>query len=82
MQPTPVKDTTRNETVLAVSLELAKGNWKIALHDGQREKPAVHTVESEVAIQRLEEAITVIETARRRGDNVCPRWIIPADRRW
>lgn len=30
--------------MLAVSLELAAGKWKIALHDGRREKPAVHTV--------------------------------------
>jgi hypothetical protein len=27
---------------LAVSLELAKGSWKLALSDGQRERPAVH----------------------------------------
>ncbi|SAL67203.1 hypothetical protein AWB65_06471 [Caballeronia humi] len=29
--------------VLAVSLELAAAKWKVALHDGRRDKPAVHT---------------------------------------
>ncbi|MCP2091920.1 UNVERIFIED_ORG: hypothetical protein J2Y81_008026 [Paraburkholderia sediminicola] len=36
--------TGGEETVLAVSLELAAAKWKVALHDGPREKPAVHTV--------------------------------------
>ncbi|MDB5835228.1 MAG: transposase [Caballeronia sp.] len=36
--------TGGEETVLAVSLELAAAKWKLALHDGRREKPAVHTV--------------------------------------
>ncbi|SEI28650.1 transposase, partial [Paraburkholderia hospita] len=27
--------------MLAVSLELAAAHWKVALHDGRREKPAV-----------------------------------------
>ena len=36
--------TRTEELVLAVSLELAAAKWKVALHDGRREKPAVHTV--------------------------------------
>ncbi len=36
--------TGGEEVVLAVSLELAAASWKVALHDGRREKPAVHTV--------------------------------------
>jgi transposase len=32
------------DVILAVSLELAVGKWKVALHDGRREKPAVHTI--------------------------------------
>jgi transposase len=36
--------TGGEETVLAVSLELAAAKWKLALHDGRREKQAVHTV--------------------------------------
>lgn len=57
---------TRSEVVLAVSLELSKGNWKIGLHDGAREKPAVHTVSSEVAAQRLSEAVKVMEETKRK----------------
>jgi len=36
--------TDSEEPVLAVSLELAAAKWKVALHDGRREKPAVHAV--------------------------------------
>jgi len=39
-----VKDFTLVGGVLAVSLELAKGSWKMALHDGRREKAAIHSV--------------------------------------
>jgi hypothetical protein len=28
-----------------VSLELVARKWKVALHDGRRERPAAHTVE-------------------------------------
>jgi transposase len=31
--------TGGEETVLAVSPELAAAKWKVALHDGRREKP-------------------------------------------
>jgi transposase len=53
MQPTQDKDFTLDEAVLAVSLELSKGSWKIALHDGKRDKPAIHTVSDEEAQKRL-----------------------------
>lgn len=32
------------EVVLAVSLELATAKWKVALHDGRCDSPAIHTV--------------------------------------
>jgi len=66
MQATQGRDFTREETVLAVSLELSKKSWKVALQDGKREKPAVYTVSSEVAAQRLSEAVTVIEKVKRQ----------------
>lgn len=31
------------EVVLAVLLELAMAKWKVALHDGRGDQPAVHT---------------------------------------
>ncbi len=68
MQATQGKDFTRSELVLAVSLELSKGSWKIGLHDGAREKPAVHTVSSEVSGQRLSEVVKVMETTKRKWD--------------
>jgi len=61
MQPTLVKDFTRDEAILAVSLELAKGSWKVALYDGRREQPAVHTVAHPQAAGRLAEAMRVVE---------------------
>lgn len=44
MQPTQVQDVTRDEAVLAVSLELASKGWKVGLDDGKRKSPAVHGV--------------------------------------
>lgn len=61
MKPTQGTDFTPREELLAVSLELSKGSWKIALHDGRRDKPAIHTVASEVASKRLKDAVAVIE---------------------
>lgn len=32
------------EIILAASVELAGAKWKIALHDGRRDRPAIHTI--------------------------------------
>lgn len=66
MQPTHGNDFTLGEAVLAVALELAKGSWKVALHDGQRDKPAVHSVAHAQAAGRLAEAVAVIEATRQK----------------
>jgi transposase len=66
MQPTQAKDFTPDDAVLAVALELSKGSWKIALHDGKRDKPAIHTVSDEEAPKRLAHAATVIEEMKRK----------------
>lgn len=65
MQPTLKQDFTRDETQLAVSLELAKGSWKVALYDGRRDQPAVHTVAHIQAAGRLAEAVRIIEERKR-----------------
>src|SRR6202049_312638 len=59
------------EIVLAVSLELAAASWKVALHDGRREKPAVHTVAQPQAAARLQAVLDLIEAHR-------DRWSLPA----
>jgi len=66
MQPTQVQDVTRDEEVLAVSLELASKSWKVGLDDGKRRAPAVHGVEHEKPEGRLEEAIAVIEKTKKK----------------
>lgn len=66
MQPTQEKDITPGNVVLAVALELAKGSWKMALHDGRREKPTVHAVAHAHAAERLGEAVAVIEETKRK----------------
>ena len=66
MQPTHDKDFTRSEEVLAVALELSGKKWKLALHDGKRGKPAIHTVDDEGAGERLAHAAAVIEAVKRQ----------------
>ena len=66
MQPTQVQDFTRGDEVLAVSLELASKSWKVGLDDGKRNSPAVHGVNHAKPEGRLEEAIAVIEKAKRK----------------
>src|ERR1700688_1147249 len=67
--------TTRGEeVVVAVSLELAAAKWKVALHDGRREKPAVHTVAQPQAAARLQAVLDLIEAHRQK-------WSLPAGAR-
>jgi len=66
MLPTQEKDFTLGEEILAVSLELSKGSWKVALHDGKRDKPAIHTLSSEAPGARLAEAVRLIEATKKR----------------
>ncbi|AXF01718.1 IS110 family transposase [Paraburkholderia hospita] len=63
--------TGGEEQVLAVSLELAAAHWKVALHDGRREKPAVHTVAQPQAAARLQAVLDLIEQHRQK-------WSLPA----
>src|ERR1700683_1600800 len=58
--------TGAEEPVLAVSLELAAAKWKVALHDGRREKPAVHTVAQPQAAARLQAVLALIEAHRQK----------------
>ncbi|PRX20200.1 transposase [Paraburkholderia sp. BL18I3N2] len=60
--------------VLAVSLELAAAKWKVALHDGRRDSPAVHTVAEPQAASRLHAVLTLIGQQR-------AKWALPADAR-
>ena len=66
MQPTQVQDVTRDEEVLAVSLELASKSWKVGLDDGKRRAPAVHGVDDAKPERRLEEAIAMIEKTKQK----------------
>src|SRR5258706_13488353 len=59
--------TGSEELVLAVSLELAAARWKVALHDGRREKPAVHTVAQPQAAARVQAVLDLIEAHRDKG---------------
>jgi transposase len=63
--------TGTEEPVLAVSLELATAKWKVALPDGQREQPAIHTVAQPQAATRLQAVLDLIEYQKRK-------WSLPA----
>ena len=64
--------TGTDELVLAVSLELAGAKWKVALHDGRRDHPAVHTVAQPQAAARLQAVLDLFEQQKEK-------WLLPAD---
>ena len=74
MQSAQEKDFTRAGEVLAVSLELSRKSWKVALQDGKRNRPALHTVEAAAAAARLAQATALIDEAKRK-------WDVPASMR-
>jgi transposase len=59
-------DFTLNEEALAVSLELSGKSWKIGLHDGKRDKPAIYTVDDETPAGRLGHTVAVIEETKKK----------------
>ena len=66
--------TDAGEVALAVSLELATAKWKVALHDGRRDSPAIHTVAQVQAAARLQAVLSLIEQHRHK-------WALPASTR-
>ncbi|WP_338910559.1 IS110 family transposase [Mycetohabitans rhizoxinica] len=58
--------------MLATSLELAGAQWKIALHDGRRQSPAVHTVRGAQAAMRVQALLEVIERYKQK-------WSLPQE---
>lgn len=64
--------TDSEALVLAVSLELAAAKWKVALHDGRRDSPAVHTVAEPQAASRLQAVLTLIGQHKEK-------WTLPAN---
>lgn len=72
MQPTRTDDFIPAKEVLAVALELSSGAWKMALHDGNREKPAIQTVSNKSPTGRLNEALLEIEKIK-------TKWGLAAD---
>ncbi|MEX3816613.1 IS110 family transposase, partial [Paraburkholderia sp. BR13439] len=74
MHTQQVSTPCAEEIVLAVSLELAMAKWKVALHDGRRDRPAVHTVTQPQATSRLQAVLSLIEQHRQK-------WALPAELR-
>ena len=68
MRPTLTQRTSSHDTLLAVSLELSKGQWKIGLHDGQRMRPTVLTVNDAQPMARLKAALALVEAIRVKWD--------------
>jgi transposase len=60
MDATHVTGPQAEDAILAVSLELSAAQWKVALHDGFRERPAVHTVSAPQADARQQAVLELI----------------------
>ncbi len=68
MQPTRTNDSTPFVDVLAVSLELASGSWKMAFQDGRHENPAIKTVRADEPAARLQQVIDEISRIKTKWD--------------
>jgi transposase len=71
MRTDQARTTHSGALVLAVSLELAAAKWRVALHDGRREKPALHTVAQPQAGARLQAVLNVIEQQKQKWSLCC-----------
>ncbi|MGF6995064.1 hypothetical protein P3T25_003430 [Paraburkholderia sp. GAS32] len=59
--------TGSGELLLAVSIELAIAKWKVAVHDGQREKPAIHTVQTRMPLAACKQCRTCSTRTSKNG---------------
>jgi transposase len=66
------------KAVLALSLELSAGSWKIAATDTLRGKPAVHTHRAEQPAERLQELLRGIEQLKAKWHlpQQCEVWVL------
>lgn len=65
MQTAHDQDSTSIGSVLAVALELSAKNWKLALQDDSRERPAIHSVSDELPATRFGHLREHIEATKR-----------------
>lgn len=70
MQPTQVWNV---KAVMAVSLELSGKSWKLAVADGQRERPSMFTANAKAPGERLEEMV-------QRLHKLAKQWRMPEGR--
>lgn len=66
MQTAHKDDFTRVGSILAVALESASKNWKLALQDEKRDRPAVCTTSEDDAAERFARTIELIEATKRK----------------
>ncbi|WNC89117.1 IS110 family transposase [Paraburkholderia sp. FT54] len=71
MDKNHVTGSDAGEAILAVSLELSAAKWKVALHDGLREQPAVHTVSAPQPNVRLQAVLDLIAQQKHK-------WSLPS----
>jgi transposase len=74
MESARIENSTLNEAAMAVSLELSSKCWKVALHDGRRNQPAIHNMRDEAAAARLAHVVMLIEEGKKK-------WQLPASTR-
>ena len=69
MQPTHSNNLT---AMLAISLELSCGSWKLAATDSRRERPSVHRVDHAQPLGRYEELVQCVQQLQLK-------WSLPPD---
>ncbi len=66
MESARIENFTLNEAVMAVSLELSCKCWKVALHDGRHDQPAIHNVRDDMAAARVLQVIALIQECKKK----------------
>ena len=68
MEPTRTNEFKPESEFLAVSMELASGKWKLALHDGKRSNATIKTVDHEDPAARLVQVLSEVDRFKAKWD--------------
>jgi len=74
MRSAQIQLTTHVTGMLAVALELSKKRWKVAISDGRRDNPSLHTVDGPTPAERIQAVVNKVRQQMQQWglDETCP----------